>query len=148
MLLQYTKVLASKTCAELQTLLMEKAESVTLFNGEVFGSRRLIGVSFGLPDKNGNNVHFELPVRCDQILIILRRSARRSNTKAQKLKDEEQAYRIGWRQLLMYVKVVLALSELEMVDPVEAFLGFALLPGGGRLFAALEESKFKLLEAP
>lgn len=89
---------------------------------------------------------YRLPVRIDQLADRLnkRRSRDRINSMA---KDREQAERIAWRQLFMWVQAQFAMIDLGMVQVKEVFLPYTVSPQGQTVFEVFEARGFKMLGA-
>jgi hypothetical protein len=127
-----TQIEADKTAAELMSILARSgARQVAM---EYDTNRQISGLRFTIPTAGGDAC-FALPARLEPLLKYVR-------------EDKAQARRVAWRQLLRWCQAQLALIEVGMVKAEEVYTPYLVLPTGQTLFAALAESKFKMLAAP
>ncbi len=139
-ILNYTTSIAvEKTVGQIQAMLAEAgAQSILI---EYDHERIVSSVSFRL-DYNGALVSFRLPAQIDPLYVILQND----NDVPRKLKTQEQAARVAWRIIKVWVASQLAFIEAEQVEMVEVFLPFAQNPATGEtIFNQLVANDFALL---
>ena len=140
-LLNYTTQIAvEKTIAEIQLKLsMAGASSVLI---EYDGKRVLSAVSFQMKYQEAM-VSFRLPAKLDKIQAVLHRDS----DVPRKLKTREQAARVAWRIIKVWIEAQLAIVEAEQAEMVEVFLPYAQSPASGEtVFDSMVRTKFKLLK--
>ena len=137
--METTQVLDTKTVAEIQTLLAQKASSVMV----EYAEGKVESVSFRV-QVEGQAIPFRLPCRWKTVEAALRRSGKRP-----KGKDtyEQWARRVAWRQIKRWVEAQLAIVETGMVSPQEVFLPYMLTGGGQTMFELVAERQFLALES-
>ena len=97
---------------------------------------------------NGQDAVFDMPVRVDPVFKLLngRRSSGRSGAAS---RDMKQAHRVALRQLLRWVQAQNAMIQTGMVEAVEVYLPYMVIPGMERtLFQKMAETQFRALPAP
>ena len=107
---------------------------------------RVHGLSWVMPIK-GSEVYFTMPARVEGVLRIL--VSRHKGYLGPERKQElvEKAQRVAWRHLYRWVQSQIAMIATHMLEPGEAFLSFATIPGGTQtLFERFSE--FARLPAP
>lgn len=146
--METTEISASKTAAEISTLLVEAgAREISLQYGE---TNNLVGLRFVLVVE-GTPVQFALPVRVEPVFKILngRRKQYGQFSRGMMVKqDREQAERVAWRQLLRWIQAQLAMIDTGMVQAQEVFLPYLLHAGTQQtLFEYFKGDGMKLLAA-
>lgn len=139
-ILNYTTTIAvEKTVSEIQAMLADAgAQSILI---EYDDDRLVSSVSFRL-DYQGALVSFRLPAQIDPLYVILQND----DDVPRKLRTQEQAARVAWRIIKVWVASQLAFIEAEQVEMVEVFLPFAQNPQTGEtVFKQLVASNFALL---
>jgi len=138
--METTKISVNKTVGQIQgDLAMVGAVSVLID----YDNGQPSAISFKI-QLNDRYLPFRLPCRWTYIHNILKERRKRI-----KFKDEieEQAKRIGWRQILRWTEAQIALIETEMVRTEEVFLPYIQLDSTGRtLFEKIQEGNFKQLK--
>jgi hypothetical protein len=141
--LETTEVPAAKSIGEITAVLVKAGAreiSTTYDNGEPAGVRWSMMIYHQL-------VWFQLPVRVEPVFQKLRkRLSNRIRIDINALR--ERATRVAWRQLLIWVKVQMAMVELDMAEFAQVFLPYVLDSGQRTMWDAVKESQFKQLEAP
>jgi len=137
--LETTTVPAAKSISEITAELVKAGASEvsqSYENGVPSGVRWAMSLY-------GRVVLFELPVKVDSVRKVLQRKRRAGAV------DIEYARRIAWRQLLMWVKVQMAMIQLEQVEFAQVFLPY-MMDESGRTTAwdAARAQRFKSIEAP
>lgn len=141
--METTSVESSRTAGEIQTCLVGAGAtqvSNDYQDGKITGLRWVMKVQ-------GQDVIFDMPARIEPVFKII--NGRRSWPPGHATQDKAQAERVAWRQLLRWVQAQVAMIETGMVQAHEVFMPYIFDPIKNQtLFQRLEESKFKLLEAP
>lgn len=132
-----TKIDTAKTIAEIQAkLVVAGAEAVlTEYKDGIVNA-----VSFRMQHK-GALISFRLPARIMPILLILRDDP----NVPRKLKTCEQAARVSWRIVKVWIEAQLALVEAEQAEMVQVFLPYAQDATGKTVYERLADSGFKML---
>lgn len=137
-----TSISAEKSASEVSSVLAQAGAEQVMIN---YDQGQAVGLSFVL-DVRGKRLGFRLPVRTESLFEILnrKRSTRTRHVKARD--DREQANRVAWRQILMWVKAQLAIIQTGMVQPAEVFMPYLVMnsESGPTMFEAFAE-KQKLL---
>lgn len=139
-ILNYTTSIAvEKTVGQIQAMLAEAGAAAIMI--EYDDERILSSVSFRI-NYQGAMVSFRLPAQLDPVYVILQND----NQVPRKLKSREQAARVAWRIIKVWVEAQLAIVEAEQVEMVEVFLPFAQNPTTGEtVFRQLANNNFALL---
>ena len=122
--MQTTKIEASKTVAEIQSLLGSTGQ-VRAIQVEYGPDGAVEALSF-VAEVEGCRVPFRLPARVEPVFRALSKQRAPRNRTAQKYvqQDKEQAVRVAWRQILRWVQAQIALLDTGMVDISEIFLPY------------------------
>jgi hypothetical protein len=144
MFLETTEVPAISSIGEITAVLVRAGAreiSTTYADGKPAGVRWMMW----LYDRA---IWFRMPVRTEAVFATLRkRKAGRLDLKGiERLR--QTAERVAWRQLLMWVKVQMALIELDMVEFAQVFLPYVEDSAGGTMWDAVKGSQFKQIEPP
>lgn len=118
-----TSINPDKTIAEITKILVKNGASkisVDYLNGSP--SNLTFVCSF-----KGQIAFYSLPCRFNGIVKLLKKQSRVPKT-------EEQAVRIGWRQLKDWIEAQMALVEAEMAELPEVFLQYGVTKNGERLY--------------
>jgi hypothetical protein len=141
--LETTEVPAAKSLGELTAVLVKAgARSIqTHFDGG-----KPSGLRWSM-DLYGHVVWFELPVKVEPVFQVLRKRKPGLNA-TQVAHLRATAERVAWRQLLMWVKVQMALIELNMVEFAQVFLPYVHDANRNEsVWEAFREQRFKELPA-
>lgn len=143
MFLATTRVPAAKSIGEItQELTKAGATAIlqTYTNGKPSGLRWSMKLY-------GQEVWFELPVKIEPVFQKLYKGKKWSQAEQQRLR--ELAERVAWRQLLMWVKLQMALVEIDLVEFGQVFLPFHTdTQHGQSVWSHFKSEKFKMLEPP
>lgn len=97
---------------------------------------------------NGQDAVFDMPVRVEPVFKIIQ-GRRAQNRGKYAAADREQSHRVAWRQLLRWVQAQSAMIQTGMVEAVEVYLPYLVIPGTERtLFQKMAETQFRALPAP
>ena len=142
--METTKIPAGRTAQEICTVLVDAG--ATNIN-QSYENRKLVGLRWTMR-VNGKDVPFSMPARVEPVFHLIQkaRSVKFRDRSAEA--DREQAERVAWRQLLRWVQAQLAMIETGMVEPAEVFMPYLEVVPGRTMFQALQDSRFKLLQAP
>lgn len=122
--LESTDVPASRSAAELIETLQKMG---ALRISQDYGPEgKLVGLQWTLRVAK-QMITFTLPARIDQVLAILKSSAK-AGTDRSRLAGK--AERIAWRQLLYWVKAQAAMIQSGMAEADEVFMPYAQWPAG------------------
>jgi hypothetical protein len=139
-----TKMDAGRSSAEIQQLLVSSgARQIAIDYGP---DGRVLGMRFSL--EHGKNTEaYALPIRTDRIFERLQ-AARKARKSAER-EDRQQAERVAWRQLLLWLKAQLALMDIGMVSAGEVFFPYQLADArsGATVYQMFEKHGRKLLAA-
>lgn len=143
--METTTVPADRTAAEITAELV-KAGATSVHSR--FQDGRVIGIAWSMIF-NGSELWFEMPARIEPVYKLLRKRERNFVTSKRDAELRAKAERVGWRQLLRWVQVQLAMVECGMAAAREVFLPYwTPQPGSKTLFAFMDERQFKALPAP
>ena len=134
--METTKKDPEDTAAEIKKLL--KKYGMTRFN-ETYKDGELEGCIFAI-DIMGRETAFNLPINWKPLWD----RAQRGETKY--IKDELQAQRVAWRQVLRWIESQLALIDIEMAEFQEIFLPYIMIDSKNTLYQKMVKNNFKLLE--
>ena len=137
----YTTVVpANRSITEIQDTLVKHGATGVLYKYEQ-GTGRIEALQFLLRIKN-KDVTFSLPVHWKQFQRVL------ANQQVSKWKDEDDVYRVAWRNIRDWVMAQLALYETEIVEMPQVFLPFATDAKGQTLYEKMVDGKFLLGSGP
>lgn len=147
MFLETTEVPALKSMGEITSALVKAgAREISTTYGDG-GKAAGIRWSMWLYDRP---VWFVMPAKTEAVYTTLykRKSGSGRMINSQDLRDK--AERVAWRQLLMWVKVQLALIEHGMTEYAQAFFPYMSEGPGSNatVWDMFREQKFKAIEAP
>ena len=127
--METTKKEPEQTSAEIESLLMK--------HGLV---RFMKDYKDGELELDHKEVPIKLPVRWRPLWLMAQ------NGETRYIRDEQQAKRVAWRQVLRWIEAQLALVDLEMVDIVEVFLPYMMINESQTLYERMCNNGMKLLE--
>lgn len=93
----------------------------------------------------GQNIVFSMPARVEPIFKII--NGRRAYPFDYENKDQLQAERVAWRQLLRWVQAQLAMIECGMTEAAEVFFPYMQM-GERTIFERFKEQEFKAIAPP
>ncbi len=135
--METTKKEPEETSSEIVRLL--KAHGLTKFLFD-YEDGDITGCIFTLRISN-KDVPIKLPIRWQALW------ERARSGKTRYIKDEQQAKRVAWRQVLRWVESQLSLIELEMVDTGEVFLPYMMVSKKKTLYQHMVENDMRLIES-
>lgn len=139
-LLNYTtKIEAEQTIGEIQRML--SAHGVAAMMTEYEG-RNVSAVSFKMV-VDSKTMGFKMPCNWQAVKAIFNEDPTIKNTK---LNTDEQAIRVAWRILHVWVKSQLALVEVNMVTVAQVFLPYTIMKNGLTLSEQMNTDPRFLLE--
>jgi len=130
-----TKIDAGKTAAEISELLGRYGVTTVQ---STFDRGEVVGLAFSIV-AGSLELYYKLPVRHEPVLQVLKKSKMRGE-----YKNEAQARRTAWRQVLRWVEAQMALIETGMADIKEIFLPYMMTPQGRTLFQEMSGARFLL----
>jgi hypothetical protein len=142
--LETTEVSVGKTVGDIVALLVQfGANSInTTYQGG-----KPSGLSWSMAIY-GTVVYYALPVRVGPVYEVLRKKKPRFLNGTQTAALHAAAERIAWRQLLAWIKVQLAMVQLDMVEFAQVFLPYTQeSPGGITAWEHFKGQKFPALES-
>jgi hypothetical protein len=140
--LQTTTVPAAKSIGEITQELMKAGATSILQN---YDDGKPCGLRWSM-NLYGQEVWFELPVKIEPVFKKLWKRAR-GGTDTRRVR--EMAERVAWRQLLMWVKLQMAMIEIDLVEFGQVFLPFHTETQHGlSVWEHFKGGKFKQLEPP
>jgi hypothetical protein len=134
--METTKKEPEDTSSEIIQLLKKYGLSKFMFDyegGEIVGCLFMLKI-------NDREMPIKLPIRW----MPLWEMAQNGETKY--IKDEQQAKRVAWRQVLRWIESQLALVNLQMVDIGEVFLPYFMIDETQTLYQHMIEHNMKLIE--
>ncbi len=133
-----TKIEVSKTISEINaTLTKAGAERIMQVNDE---NKNPSAIQFSLTWR-GKPVAFELPCKFEGVLKSMQNNRKVPRHQCTK----EQALRVGWRIIKVWIDAQMAIVEAEVAELAEVFLPYALTNTGKTLFKNIEENPTLLL---
>ena len=133
-----TKINCNKTASEIMQLLSKFGATQIL---TIFENLEIVGLSFMI-NRNGGNLSFKLPIRCQPVLEAMKKDRHTPNN----LCNPEQAKRVAWRQILRWIQAQLALIEIGMVQLEEIFMPYLLIGKDETVYERLITTHFKQIE--
>jgi hypothetical protein len=133
--METTRIAAAKTAGEIQGVLAGTL-AVTGIATE-FDAGEVCGLSFRI-EVGGAQQTFRMPIRPDPIYREFQ-GRRTRNDDSKRARDREQAVRVAWRQVLMWIKAQVALIDTGMVDAGEVFLPYLEMDQGRTLYQIAAE---------
>lgn len=128
-LLNYTTTVeAYKTVSEIEKILVDHGVITSL--------------SF-LINTGSNDVPIKLPVRIDDVLLVLTEQ-KKIHPKAGIKATRDQANRVAWRIMKDWIEAQMALLDIRMVRFEEIFLSYIETANGMTIYEKLEEKHFLL----
>jgi hypothetical protein len=115
--METTKKRPSETAAEIQNFLKDYDLSKFMLD---YRDGDICGVIFAI-SINGTETPYKLPINH----LPLFQMARNGETKY--IRDEDQARRVAWRQVLKWIQAQMALVETGMVELQEIFLPYMII---------------------
>jgi hypothetical protein len=146
--METTQVPAERTAGEITAELVRSGATSVHSR---YKDGRVVGISWSMVF-NGAELWFDMPARIEPVYKLLRKRALKTRYALNDKEDaalRAKAERVGWRQLLRWVQVQVAMVECGMAEAREVFLPYWQQQQGGKtLFAFLEERQFRALPAP
>jgi len=142
-LLNYTtRIPAAQTAGEVQGILAKHGARAVMIEYGDDGSAEAL--SFEI--KRGDDpLGFRLPIEPDRILKVLQDEYDRGELRShQGRPDREQAVKVTWRILKVWVEAQMAYLQTEMVTMEQLFLPYLLTRDGKTLYQAMAEKRFLL----
>ena len=143
--MQSTKIEASRTAADIQSLLVRFGARQIMT--EIDKDGEVTSLTFSV-EVSGNLIPYKLPARIEPVFELLQamRTVRNRSNKVEQ--DWDQAKRVAWRLLLRWLQSQLALIDTGMVSTAEVMTPWILLKDGKMLFEHIcNEGLGKLLPA-
>ncbi len=136
-----TSISTEKTAAEIQKKLAgAKAQAVMC---EYDDDGIMSAMSFRIKSASGI-LSFRLPSNMDGVY----KSLCNNNKVPARLQTHEQAARVAWRILKVWVEAQIAIIEAQMADIEEIFLPYVQDPTGKTLYEIIKDNGYKLLTDP
>lgn len=132
-----TKIEPQKTIGEIQEKL---APYVTKMQIQ-YDSGQPSALTFGLM-VNENEIGFRLPTKWEPVLKTLKRQKGVPNH----LCTQEQATKVAWRLVLLWIEGQIAFIETNMVKPEQVFLPYMADSKGHTLYEKLSNNDFLLTD--
>ena len=138
-ILNYTTVIKpQKTVSEISSILVEhKANRIVVD----YDSGMPVSVSFMIMSKGNVPMFFRLPCNFEGVLNVLTQDKK----VPKRLKNKEQAIRVGWRIIKDWVEAQCAIIEAELALPEQVFLPYAVMKDGKTLSEGLSDVQPLLL---
>jgi len=140
-----TEIAPERTAAEINCVLIQCGARSISVDYDAKGG--VTGMTFTLI-VNGLPHHFRMPVRTEGVKRLFKERRKKTmgfNAYKFEAKDQEQAERVAWRQLLRWTQAQLAMIEAGAAEAREIFLPYLTNDAGQTLFEAIESTRFKAL---
>lgn len=138
--METTKVSATSTAAEIQTLLVEAGARQVLT--EYDDTREVSGIHFILP-VSGQSIPFKMPVRVEKLTAhFAKKRSLRYGKRATRDSARDKAKRVAWRQLLRWVEAQLAFIDAGMASTEEVFMPYIEVVPGKTMYERALETHF------
>jgi hypothetical protein len=149
MFLETTEVPASRSIAEITSELVKNgARQIATTYGE---KGQASGIRWLMLLYGDKPVWFQMPAKVEPVYNRLYKRAsemRRGYRPIDSAALREKAERIAWRQLLMWVKVQMAMIQHGMAEYAQVFLPYVEASDGRTAWDAFRDQNFKQIEAP
>jgi hypothetical protein len=133
-----TSIKVEKTVGEIQAALAMAGAKAVLFE---FDGPVVEAISFRI-EYNGELISFRLPSNIESIFRVLRDDP----NVPRKLRSREQASRVAWRIIKVWLLAQLAIVEAEQAEMVQVFLPYAQHPESGQtVFENMQDGGLKRL---
>ena len=133
-----TKINPIKTIGEITQSLVEAGANKIIVDYE---NSQPVSLNFQLIH-NGQPIYFALPANWKGVLAVLKRQ----KGVAKSLQNEDQAIRVSWRILKVWVDAQLAIIESEIVTAPQVFLPYAITKSGNTLYDEINNTNLLLTE--
>lgn len=136
-----TEVDTSKTISEIESTL---AKFGALNISKKYDNGQPVAMAFQYP-VNGEPLSFKIPMEKDKIMIVFNNAVKRGTIPKRYLNNTEQAIRVGWRIIKVWIESQIALLEINTVKVEEIFLPYLYnVETDETLFQKLEKRGFNL----
>ena len=135
--METTKKEPEETSGEIVKVLKDYGLTRFMFDYE---EGDIVGCIFTLSFKDGKEVPIRLPIKWQPLW----EKAERGETKY--IKDEDQAKRVAWRQVLRWVESQLAFIDTGMVNVAEVFLPYMMVDKKRTFYQYMVANNMKLIE--
>lgn len=137
-----TSIKSEKTLMEIQQCLVKHGATKVVMD---YNLEIPIALTFALQVNTGDGTRllaFSLPARWQGVL----RSMKNDRKVPQRLCTDEQAIRVCWRIIKVWVEAQMALVEAEISEVSEVFLPYAVTKDGNTLFQELRAGGMKQIQ--
>ena len=131
-----TSIKAEKTIGELQGILSKYGAQSIMIG---YNNQLPVRIEFSLIVNDGM-VNFRLPSNHNGVL----RAMRNDRSIARRLCTDEQALKVSWRIIKVWVQAQMALIDAELADFAEIFLPYATTSDGTTFYNRLRANQFLL----
>lgn len=133
-----TSIKSEKTIMEIQQCLVKHGATkvVTDYQDQI-----PIALTFCLV-AGGKLIAFSLPANYKGVL----KSMKSDNKLPRRLLNDEQALKVSWRIIKVWIEAQMALVEAELAEMSEVFLPYAVTKSGTTLYKELKSSGMKMIE--
>lgn len=131
--METTKKEPEETLAEIQKVL--RKYNLKKFMAD-YDNSQISGCIFAV-EIDGRQIPFRMPVKWEPLFKL----AKEGKTKY--IRDERQAQRVAWRQVLRWIEAQLALVDTRMADFHEVFLPYIVNREGLTVFQKFSENNFR-----
>lgn len=128
--METTEITAEKSAGEIHMLLMHAGAEAILME---YKDKKISGFNFKL-NINEQSIPFRLPIRIEPIFKYLQKQRDPRNRAKKAERDQEQAERVAWRQLLRWIQAQFAMIDTGMVATAEVFMPYIQLRSGKTLW--------------
>jgi len=118
-----TKIEADQTVGEIQRILAKHGANAIMNQYDDQGYIKSLSFKMNL---NGKEIGFRLPTDWRPILVILKND----RDVPGKLKSDEQALRVAWRIVKVWIEAQMAIIETKMVKMEQIFLPYVVTKNG------------------
>jgi hypothetical protein len=131
--METTKKEPEETIAEIQKVL--RNYNLKRFVADYEGGQ-ISGCIFAI-EFDGQQIPFKMPVKWEPLWKLAKEG------KTRYIRDERQARRVAWRQVLRWIEAQLALVDTRMADFHEVFLPYIVNAEGMTVFQKFSENNFR-----
>lgn len=130
-----TSISISKTTSEIQEVLFKAGAKRIIFDSADEKTAFPVQISFVINWMN-KDVLFVMPCRYRGVLKAMQKDKK----VPRRLCTDEQAVKVGWRILKVWIEAQLAIVESEMAELAEVFLPYAVDKQGRTLFDSIGQN--------
>lgn len=137
-----TEISVDKTSSEIQEILRKAKATAVLTEFNDHGI--LTHISFKINTKHGL-IPLRLPANIDKVYAVLLKGKNTNHHSFDAYKLKEQAARVAWRIIKVWLDAQLALTQTDMVEFEQVFLSYIQSPSGKTVYELFYDNGMKSL---